>query len=69
MTWTTQKPTQPGWYWWRIYDDEPWQVVQVCVKGDRIFHKRIGSQFEIDTSKGAWSGPIKEPEEHHDTQG
>lgn len=63
MSWTTKKPTQPGWYWWRTYNDEPWEVVEVCVNNNRMFHKRIGRTVEIDSSKGEWSGPLPEPDE------
>lgn len=22
-------PTKPGWYWWRLTDDQPWQLAEV----------------------------------------
>ena len=32
MTWTTEKPTKPGWYWWRqLPTDTEFQIVRVRV--------------------------------------
>lgn len=62
MTWTTRRSEKPGYYWWRLYDDEDWEVVRIVIEGDRIFHVRTGSLVEIDSSKGQWEGPIPEPE-------
>lgn len=63
MIWTKEVPQKPGFYWWRSYDDEPWEVVELRIAGDRLFHVRCGRTAEIDSSKGEWAGPLEEPKE------
>ena len=66
MTWTTEKPTKDGWYWYkdrnflttmaRIYDFEEDEIILVHIPE---FKKR----FEICDLNGEWAGPIPEPRE------
>lgn len=69
MQWTTDKPTTPGWYWWR----EPHcsaQIVLILLGGGRnrkrLFMVRLGESDAppiLEHVPGAWAGPIAEPEE------
>jgi hypothetical protein len=34
MTWTTEKPTKPGWYWWRPLSTDAPALVEVTIDGD-----------------------------------
>jgi hypothetical protein len=57
MTWTTTKPTVPGWYWWRPYrdaDENLWRVYRVCA---------ANASYVVATLGGEWAGPIPEPKE------
>lgn len=71
MIWTTDKPTRPGWYWWR--NPELHYRAQVC----RVSHARAphdgealgvaytdGERYTLaDMVGGEWAGPILEPDE------
>ena len=53
MTWTHEKPTKPGWYWWRYESDTPrfnWEV-------------RYITKYAIDkqTLLGQFAGPLDPP--------
>lgn len=61
-TWTDERPTEPGWYAWRLYDDEDAEVVKVCIEGERIFFLRVGNVDQVERSKGQWAR-IEMPEE------
>lgn len=63
-TWTTEKPTTPGWYWWSrkgrplvcsVYRDEYDKMLYVMFPEDSV--RRVADQ------DGQWAGPIAEPEE------
>lgn len=63
MQWTTEKPTEPGWYWWRLDERKSPIVFLRC--GDN-FHTVIDLYDGWDGTSpdgGEWSGPIPEPEE------
>ena len=34
MNWTTRKPTQSGWYWWRNRSNDEPTLVEVTIDGD-----------------------------------
>ena len=66
MTWTTARPTQAGWYWWRnpnAKHEEDREVVIYKVR-DYVGELAIGNCRIKDShfEKGEWQGPI-EPEE------
>ncbi len=52
MTWTSEKPTCPGYYWLELKHGEP-RVVRVTTK-------TIDSQYGVGCR---WAGPITPPEE------
>lgn len=64
---TIAKPTQPGWYWWRLmpthprYDvrDEP-QIVRVDKNGD-IWDGDFSLNY-LDIDHTNWAGPLTPPE-------
>lgn len=68
MKWTTDKPTDPGWYWFQHwYTGEPliaWIDYPILLSGDGQppLLKANGKYIE-DISNGKWAGPIPEPEE------
>jgi hypothetical protein len=65
MTWTTEKPTVPGWYWWRRpYGKREIQTI-IRVKEYKfqpgiVF---IYSGRRIEDCRGEWAGPLEPPEE------
>lgn len=64
--WTTNKPTKPGWYWWRHagYPDGAW-IERVYVRaGVAQCDNTWGILKPIDSMAREWSSePIAEPEE------
>jgi len=58
LTWTTDKPTKPGWYWYRPYRDG--QHVEVC----RVYEIEIDYWTTIipPQTGGEWAGPLEPPE-------
>jgi hypothetical protein len=62
LRWTTQKPTQAGWYWYRgqAHEEEPF-IVQVDRAGQ--FQWPDGGFQEVTLAKGEWAGPIEPPED------
>lgn len=76
LKWTTEKPTQPGFYWYRdktcklIREQEP-QVVHVespemiYMAGDDMTYCLPGhiTECAVELSRvGQWAGPIAPPE-------
>lgn len=62
MTWTRNKPTEPGWYWYK--PNGGGACVVLITRGIRetlVFQR--GGRVLIGLPDGAWSGPIPEPEE------
>jgi len=70
MTWTTEKPTKLGWYWWRR-NELPDEMVNVLnYKGGfivRAYHsnpyENTDTKFELylDQCSGQWAGPLEPP--------
>ena len=66
MTWTTEKPTTPGWYWWRnLSTDGHAHLVEVTIDGDGVL--RIGppaSSIEggrLGDTTGVWTERVEMP--------
>jgi hypothetical protein len=63
MTWTTDKPTVPGWYWWRnaqgiiehhiVWHDEEEDFL--CMVTDD------GNRIDVGSAGGEWAGPLEAP--------
>ena len=58
MTWTTEKPQVPGWYWNWCDDQENKIIVFV----DKQLSIEQGGWF-ISELAGQWSGPLEPSEE------
>lgn len=63
MKWTTERPTKPGWYWWRRIVPG-WDAY----KRPRCINVAPGPEGvylqQWSIAEGAeWAGPIPEPEE------
>lgn len=68
MTYTTNKPTQPGWYWMKDGSAEVCVQVEIGTCDGYYFECvwQIGSKkpVPLSTMKGMlWAGPIPEPTE------
>lgn len=66
MHWMAQKPTTPGWYWWRYYRGAIEYVLEVSqtTSNDtpRLYVSAL-TGFLVDQS-GEWSScPVPRPEE------
>lgn len=64
LHWTREKPTEPGWYWMRLfpgYGGRDWQPRIIHVERDR----RSGGLTEVDRAGSGWeyAGPIPSPVE------
>lgn len=64
MTWTTELPTENGWYWHRHSEECVSRAVHVQRAGNKQFVSipRELRPTNILDMKGEWQGPIK-PEE------
>ena len=52
MTWTSEKPTQPGWYWWRLEQGKPEMIVEVR-----------DPRYLEDLREAEWAGPLEKPKQ------
>lgn len=63
MTWTTTKPTQPGWYWYR-HSPELWSPGTILRVGGDGFIFGVQGMPHVSTLTGEWSStPIPMPKE------
>jgi hypothetical protein len=68
MTWTTNKPTVPGWYWWRFSKDRKATVLNISqshIQKSEVFTMEthnIGTvALFIDELPGEWSSQAIAP--------
>jgi len=62
LTWTTEKPTQAGWYWFDQGGHGLWRMVEVkCDHKKKLYAE--GFKIEADYFNGHWSGPLRTPKE------
>jgi hypothetical protein len=61
MNWTQNKPTQEGWYWFRMDNEEKRTVIVYVISADRMV--AVGSEREGNPAlqKGSWLGPLEPP--------
>ena len=61
MTWTTKAPTEPGWYWRRLDQNDiaPF-IVEVRLVGKSLVAEWCAA--EVEAFGGQWQGPL-EPED------
>ena len=65
MTYTTEKPKTPGWYWYRI-GPELVNVVQLAIKPNCGLYVSTGYGdwgISVGEMYGQFAGPIPEPRE------
>ena len=72
MTWSHEKPTVPGWYWWEVEEEAGLcrKVVHVekgftfhIVEGGRAVLYVVGYGGLLEDKPGRWSGPLEPPVE------
>ena len=56
MEWTAEKPTIPGWYWWRMSPHARESVIQIT-------HMDMMYNYYPLCREGEWAGPVSQPEE------
>lgn len=68
LSWTSEPPTEPGWYWNRQSKiDTP--IMTYVSKYGRVFgyYPHLGvdghAEFLVSVRKSQWAGPIPEPVE------
>jgi hypothetical protein len=65
MRWTREKPTQPGWWWWRYEAGRKASVMHISedhIHGMNVFTVGTLVLF-LQEVPGEWAGPVPEPEE------
>lgn len=68
MTWTTEKPTRPGWYWWRDLPEYDVRMLYVVKQDHELFAYYVDNMdLHLWTSTkagliGEWAGPLAPPE-------
>jgi hypothetical protein len=62
MTWTHEKPTVPGWYWYHMpsLHTEP-SMVYFDAINVRVWFPRQDRYYSFDDLPGEFAGPIPEP--------
>jgi len=64
LSWTTQKPTVPGLYWYRKSRDSKAYVVEVELDDDRLMVDDTSTDHcrgSVSTMEGEWAGPLLAP--------
>jgi hypothetical protein len=62
MNWTTQKPTESGWYWWRDVGLSTGIIVQVNTETGTVSSSGTGeSRLLKEIVGGEWFGPLEHP--------
>jgi hypothetical protein len=63
MTWTHEKPTVPGWYWYKSAVWKTFSIETVFQSPNRsCYINSCGHIVPVDDVDGEWAGPIPEPE-------
>jgi len=65
LTWATDKPTVPGFYWWRFTERNPVKMYEVVFIYDKL-QAREYEDFENLPKHGQWAGPILPPAEQEE---
>jgi hypothetical protein len=72
MTWTTEKPSKPGWYWYRSPTDRV-QIIELVEWNNELravgvspdMHLHLETHRMPHASDAEWAGPLPPPEEKH----
>ena len=63
MTWTSEKPKAPGWYWWRPVPHGGQIVFVFACNAGLCVDFGNGDAIPITSITYQWAGPITKPEE------
>lgn len=65
LSWTSKRPTVPGWYWYQRNPETEYRVVQVWFSSlcavPQLMASRLGEVVDVE---GRWSGPLEPPHAH-----
>ena len=65
MTWTTDTPTKPGWYWFRVRQMKP-RIIEVIAEHEPERLLISESATPVDALQGSiygWAGPLEVPQD------
>ncbi|MEP6958985.1 MAG: hypothetical protein ABI980_09670 [Nitrospirota bacterium] len=63
MNWTTQKPTQSGWYWWRDFGRSTGAIVQMDTETGTVSASGMNKYRLLkEIVGGEWFGPLEQPQ-------
>ncbi len=65
MRWTSDKPTVPGWYWWR---QKPGGVLAIVEFASGVRYPLYGGRY-FKPQGGEWSGPLTPPDDQAKEEG
>ena len=73
LQWTSEPPTEPGWYWYRLNERDNISITYVDVYGTVItYYPNLcpdgWSRQNLKNIHGQWAGPIPEPMEAQEAQ-
>jgi hypothetical protein len=67
LTWISEKPTKPGWYWYRAQvqpqrlEITPQVVLIEQYLDNRLVMSLIGTDERLPIPHGQWAGPLEPP--------
>jgi hypothetical protein len=65
LTWTTDKPTEPGFWWYRKHQTHAPSLLETYIALNRQLYTRFcdgsGSRYPVETFDGEWAGPLEPP--------
>ena len=71
LTWTTDKPTEPGWYWYKFAEGPPsvvyalhpsgMSIVEVLYDQTGLFCRHPDNDKSLIELDGHWAGPLEPP--------
>ncbi len=65
LRWSAEKPTVPGWYWWRNKTPNGGYITDMLEVGEQltVYNDQTHKSHSVDEFQGEWAGPIPEPGE------
>ena len=60
LTWGTEPPKVPGWYWWRTSKGQNVNTIQVWSRSG-VLGYCFDTEFITALDRGEWAGPIPAP--------
>ena len=61
MVWSNDRPTRPGYYWFRGNANGRFLEQVVRVSGGRVMMVSVQYSVVLDSLVGTWAGPIEIP--------